>query len=106
MRDGGERTIDERLEALASELAAASDITKILAMRDEIIDIMGRLKVTNLRAQRAMRARARAVRRARALRWQAEVIAGEILIAMKAGGLLRTSVGGDQKTRRAAPVRA
>jgi hypothetical protein len=94
----GKRTIDQRLDALAVELAAATDVAAVLALRTEIVETMRRLRLANRRGQRAMRRRLAAGRRARALRWQAEALAGALLLAMKARGVLRTSVGGNQKT--------
>jgi hypothetical protein len=83
----GERTFDDRLEALAQSLAAASDIASVMAVRAEIMALMG---AADDGPSRKLRSRARELRR------HAELIVGEKLIEMRARGLRRTE-GGDQK---------
>ncbi len=82
-----QQAFDDRLEALACQLAAAFDIATVLAIRAEVMAIAATLAARVYRAQRAVRRRARLVRRARDLRRQAELIAGELLLSMHDRGL-------------------
>jgi hypothetical protein len=98
-QDRGGPSFDSRLDALVRELAGAIDVATVLRVRDEVlklaIDMRG---AETTRAQREVRRRAGLRRRARVLRLESEFIAGEMLLSLKARGLLRTTGGGDQKT--------
>jgi hypothetical protein len=95
----GGPSLDSRLDALARELAGAVDVITVLRVRDEVLKMVVDMRAAEkTRAQREVRRRARLRRRARALRLESELISGELLLSLKARGLLRTASGGDQKT--------
>jgi hypothetical protein len=95
-----EPSFQDRLETLARTLASTLDISTVLAVRGEAMGISAALAASECpRAQRAMRARARALRQARELRLQAELTAGELLLSLRERGLRRGSGGKPPKDR-------
>jgi hypothetical protein len=92
--DRTEPTLNARLEALGCRLAAAFDINAVLAARRQIVELFGESLAISPRRRRdhvELRHRMRALKR------QAGIVAGELLLSLRARGLRRGG-GGDQKT--------
>jgi hypothetical protein len=84
----------DRLGALELRLAASLDVGSVLDVRRQIVALIGEsLRAGDDRDRDHVELR----RRARELRRQSEVVAGELLISMQTRGL-RRSGGGDQRT--------
>jgi hypothetical protein len=77
----GKPSLDDRLDALASRLTAASDISTVLAIPRDVLEMVTSASLRTYRARRELR-------RARELRRQCELAVGQMLISMKARDLL------------------
>jgi hypothetical protein len=98
-----DQSFEKRLDKLACQLTVADDVVTVLAIRAEVLAIKATLAAQVLRAQRAMRRRARLIRGARLIRRRAELIAGELLLVMRDSGHLKkagfqTGAGANQKS--------